>query len=247
MRKIGFILLSALLVFASCEEEQKKQLVSVGFDDIDLGESGYWIGSDKKGGLIDGVYHNSLTSGVLTFSNKYEEAEWGSTWSGFAVSSHTDTVTSGWLNQYSTIAGTGFSESKQFALVYDTATITLSNLNGDVEPVSMMLTNSTYTYKDIKDGGDFTDKFEDGDWFKVIIQGYNNSVLTGSIDFYLADFRNGKTELVREWTRVDLSKLGKPTQITFGFASSDVGERGMNTPAYVCVDHIVLATLPSGK
>jgi hypothetical protein len=76
------------------------------------------------------------------------------------------------------------------------------------------------------------------DWFKVTITGYLNNVQTSSVDYYLADFRNGKSFISRSWNKVDVSALGKVDKVTFAFSSSDNGAFGMNTPAYVCIDDI---------
>ena len=236
MNKITFMVpaIFAVLFFTSCEEEG--QIITNDFEDIELGESGYWDGSDKSGVLADGSYLTTLTTGTIELLNSYTESQWGGSWQGFAISAKHDSVTAGWFNQYSTIAGSGFGGSEQFALVFDTATMQLPQSHGRQRPVSVMVTNSTYAYLDMLEGSDFSKKFDQGDWFKVVFKGFEGETLTGKVEFYLADFRNGKNTLVREWTEVNLRKLGYPEVITVGFESSDVGEWGINTPKYVCMD-----------
>ena len=66
--------------------------------------------------------------------------------------------------------------------------------------------------------------------------------MTGTVDFYLADYRfenNGDDYLIQDWTWVDLTGLGAATQLEFDLDSSDVGQFGMNTPAYFAIDDIV--------
>ena len=54
--------------------------------------------------------------------------------------------------------------------------------------------------------------------------------------FYLADFRDGKSEIVKDWQYCDLSALGQVSKVSFTLTSSDNGDYGMNTPAYFCLD-----------
>lgn len=234
------LLATAVLFFTACETE-KFELIVNDFEDLVI-ESGSWDdGSAKKGQLHEGSYYHAFITGSVQLLNKYTDGQWGGFWSGFAVSTAVDSVTAGFTNQYSTIAGSGANGSAKFALAYDTATIHLPFINSYQQPVSVMLTNSTWAYYDMKHGSDFSKKFAAGDWFKVIIRGFMGENHTGTVEFYLADFRDGKTVLVRNWTKVDLKALGKTEKITFSFASSDVGQWGMNTPAYVCVDDLVVA------
>jgi len=62
--------------------------------------------------------------------------------------------------------------------------------------------------------------------------------VTGAVDYYLADFRNGKSYLTNQWVKVDLSSLGKVDNLIFLFDSSDKGTFGVNTPKYVCIDNL---------
>ncbi|MEG1554496.1 MAG: DUF4465 domain-containing protein [Rikenellaceae bacterium] len=108
----------------------------------------------------------------------------------------------------------------------------------------VFITNGTYAYLSMLNGDSFAKKFSytDKDWFKLTFVGYNKSgVKTGSVDFYMADFRTPSSPgIVTEWTKVDLSSLGKVNKIEFLMDSSDVGSYGMNTPGYFCMDDIVV-------
>jgi hypothetical protein len=86
-------------------------------------------------------------------------------------------------------------------------------------------------------GDGFAKKFEKGDWFKLIITGYNNEEVTGTKEYYLADLRDEATAyIINDWRYVDLSGLGTVTKLGFELDSSDSGDYGMNTPAYFCFD-----------
>jgi Domain of unknown function (DUF4465) len=176
-------------------------------------------------------------------------------WSGFALSRVTDNTTPGFGNQYSAFAGSGASGSLQYAIGYvdsfgATPTITLPL--GEV-PLSIEITNTTYAGLSMRDGDAFAKKFggptgNDPDFFKLTISGLSESnAPTGSVDFYLADYRfanNALDYIVSAWTLVDLSSLPQTTRkLQFTLASSDNGAFGMNTPSYLAVDNLT-TTVP---
>lgn len=211
------------------------------FEDVALGEQGFWNGSDLSGEEDSGNYYGSFTSSVFSFDNIYTAA-WGS-YMGFACSSLTDTVTSGFTNQYSPKAGEGANGSAQFALAYDDgATFNCTYKEGYTNNTlkSVMVTNGTYTYNEIRDGSAYSKKFESGDWFKVTFTGYKGETETGSVDYYLADFRDGKTYINKEWVEVDLTPLSDATTVMITFDSTDKGQFGVNTPTYVFIDNLTI-------
>lgn len=247
MRQIRLVLMLGILamVVTSCEDDFDYQK-TIDFEDVTLGSEGYYNGADKSGQLVDGEWLKYIQSSTAEFMNIYGESEWGSYWSGFAISSLKDTVTAGYTNQYSSMAGSGATGSKQFAVAYDSAVIYTQRIDAaesveKTSPLSLMITNSTYTYRTIKDGDQFTSKFTQGDWYKVIIRGYKSTTLTGTVEFYLADFRDGKSLIVKDWKKVDLSGLGKVERLVLTFDSSDKTAGWLNTPAYACIDNLVLA------
>jgi len=244
MKKVNFLLIALVAVFllSSCEEQGAEVIND--FEGVSLGTTGFWNGSDKSGTLSNGNYESKVKSGTLELGNVFTSNDWGGSWKGFAISAKKDTATAGWANQYSVITGSGALQSNQFVLVFDTAVMYLPKTMGSQKPVSMMITNSTYAYKDMLLGSDFSKKFAKDDWFKVIVKGFTGTTLTGTVEFYLADFRNNKSVLVKSWTEVSLKALGQPEMITFGFQSSDVGQWGINTPKYACIDNVKVNVLP---
>ncbi len=189
---------------------------------------------------------NNWESGGIVFSNNYN-SEYGS-WDGFAYSNKTDTTTPGYVNQYSAIAGSGAVDTATYALGYVgwTAPPTIS-LPEVQEVAGVYVTNSTYDYLSMLNGDDYAKKFggasgEDPDWFKLTITGKDVAgSVTGTVEFYLADFRDADPNndyIVNTWKRVDLTGLGMVKTIEFTLSSSDNGSFGMNTPAYFCMDAI---------
>ncbi|MBN1986887.1 MAG: DUF4465 domain-containing protein [Prolixibacteraceae bacterium] len=203
------------------------------FDDVILEPDSFWNGSDGSGGISSGNFY---------FPNNYNE-DWGS-WDGFSVSNMKDSATAGWENQYSAIAGSGANESENYAVVYQSGELVLELPNPQLLS-GFYVTNSTYAYFAVKEGDAYTKKFggTDGtepDYFKLTISGtdiYGSE--TGPVEFYLADFtfENSQDDyLVKDWEWVDLQDLGVVSSIKFELESTDVGEWGMNTPAYFCID-----------
>ncbi len=208
------------------------------FDDLSIEPESYWNGSDGLGGFA---------SGGAFFHNNYN-FDWYS-WDGFAYSNITDTTSSGWTAQYNAITGSGQSGSANYAIGYvgwaepPTVTFNAAEING------LYVTNNNYAYYSMLNGDEFAKKFggddgNDPDWFLLTIAGKDvNGDVIGTIEFYLADFRsenNSQDYIVDSWEYVDTSSLGVVNRLEFSLSSSDVGEWGMNTPAYFVIDTIVL-------
>ena len=61
----------------------------------------------------------------------------------------------------------------------------------------------------------------------------------GSVDYYLADFRNGKSFIEKGWANVSLVSLGKEVhKVSISFSGTDIGDYGLNTPTYCVIDEI---------
>jgi hypothetical protein len=212
------------------------------FDDLILSPESYWNGADGSGGFISGGMH---------FSNIYDN-DWAS-WEGFAFSNLTDTTSMGFAAQYNAIAGTGQGGSANYAVVYvgwtSPPTVTLE-APGVVD--GLYVTNSNYAYYSMLFGDVFSKKFggqtgDDPDYFLLTITGKDaDGAVTGSVDFYLADYRfedNSEDYLIDTWKYVDLTSLGAVKSLEFALSSTDVGDFGMNTPATLAIDTVVYQLL----
>lgn len=205
------------------------------FDAFELDSTGVWNGADGTGNYSEEGFE---------FSNFYDDA-WGS-WSGFAVSSILDSATAGWANQFGVSSGAAYS-GDNFAVATMGATIftEASVIDG------FYITNSTYAALSMLNGDEYAKKFggesgDDADWFKLSVIGKLDSVVTDTVEFYLADFRfedNTQDYIVTEWTWLDLNALGNVTEISFAWSSSDNGDWGMNTPAYFCMEDLTVNTV----
>ena len=186
------------------------------------------------------------------FNNSYN-ATYGS-WSGWAISSMTDTTTPGYTNQYSAITGSGANNSQTYAVAYTfgqnanpfNPAGSYINLAPGTTPVSVQVTNTTYAYLSMLNGDQFAKKFGPGDYFLLDVIGYTGAEGTGTpvgkpVDFYLADFLGSNSYIINTWQPLDLSSLAGAESLQFGLSSSDNNMLyGMNTPAYFAIDNLVL-------
>lgn len=189
--------------------------------------------------------HGGFSSGNIFIPNNYN-AEFDA-WLGWSLSTRTDTMTPGFQNQYSCIAGHGAADSPTYAVAYafDPVSIRLQK-PGTLQGIHVC--NNTYTYLSMRDGDAFSKRFggvdgQDPDFFQMIFRKYIDGQLQeDSIVFYLADYRFADASqdfIIKDWTFVDLSSLGEMDSLQISLRSSDVGIFGMNTPAYICVDQII--------
>jgi hypothetical protein len=228
--------IALMLLNQSCE---KKEDVTdkIDFEEIILNQSGVWNGSDNSGGFLSGN----------GFFPNYFNADWNDYWSGFACTNHFDVATAGYVNMYSSIAGAGADESEQYAVYYysGTSDTILFTLPEKITRISV--SNTTNSYLSMLNGDPFAKKFggdsgNDSDWYKVILTGINQEgIAVGYVEVFLADFRFDNNQLdyiSNTWTDIDLSAMGFLKALVVKIESSDTGEYGINTPAFVCFDNI---------
>jgi hypothetical protein len=230
--------LCIVLVFGVCGLVKADGITD--FEDLTLGPESYWNGSDGSGG-----FH----SGNAWFNNNYD-ATYGS-WNGFSYSNITDTASSGWTSQYNAITGSGQGGSAKYAVGYgygEWGSLPTMTLDEPTVISGLYVTNNNYAYYSMLYGDAFAKKFggesgDDADWFLLTMMGRDvGGAITGTVEFYLADFRfadNGMDYIVNTWQFVDLTSLGAVKSVEFGLSSSDVGDWGMNTPAYFVIDTVV--------
>jgi hypothetical protein len=209
-----------------------------GFEDLTLETQTYWNGSDSLGGF---------TSGSAWFKNNYDTQY--HSWDGFAYSNITNTATQGFAGQYNAIAGGGQGGSANYAIGYVGWMESPRLVLNEPELVSgLYVTNNNYTYYSMLNGDSFAKKFggtsgNDADWFLLTMTGKDSAgIITGTVDFYLADLRFADNQLdyiVNDWRFADLTTLGVVKSIEFSLSSSDSGSFGMNTPAYFAIDTVV--------
>lgn len=216
----------------SCEEKDSYLVTTIGFQELMLPQDTFWNGADGAG---------SLTFSSVTFNNFFETTDWGDYWEGFAFSNITDIETPGYENQYSAYVKEGGSSYNVYSVAYVSDESASIYFPGEVNPLNIKITNSTLAYLSMLNGDLFAKKFEEGDWFKLTIKGYDlENTEIGSTEFYLADFRSPENYIIDTWTSVNLTSLKGVAKIVFHLSSSDNSEWGMNTPSYLCIDNLMV-------
>ncbi len=172
---------------------------------------------------------------------------------GWASSNQTDLETAGYMNPYSAYvvpSGGGVDGSANFAVANNL--VRGESIVEFTEPVrvqGMYVANTTYVYRAVVEGDDgagfVKGPFGAGDWLRLDIFGMSvDQQQTGSVPFHLADYRDGKEEVVADWTWIDLSDLGVVQRLEFNLASTDNGDFGMNTPAFFAMDNLTFEIIP---
>jgi len=243
-RKPLLYLWSILLFIASFQKAIAQNTAT--FDDLQLSVNTFWNGENNSGGFNNNGFF---------FENTYTSFGGGMySWYGFAYSNMTDTLTSGYTNQFSAIPGKGALSSSNYAVSYvnydwmNNYTM-VPNIIRFANPQTISgfyACNNTYAYFSMLNGdGNLAKKFggtngNDPDWFKLQIKGYRNGIMTDTVNCFLADFRftnNAQDYILKTWKWIDLSVLGDIDSLAFALSSSDQGSFGMNTPAYFCMDN----------
>ncbi len=109
------------------------------------------------------------------------------------------------------------------------------------EAVGVYLNLNSYTYYSIEYGDSFARAFTNGDRYTVTIHGITPDEIEKTIEVELASYSNGDLTINRGWKYVDLSPLGLINELFFTIDSTDSGDYGMNTPAYFCLDKLIVA------
>jgi PKD repeat protein len=196
---------------------------------------------------LGGSFYEAYSEAGIIFKS-YDFPAWMA-WGGFEISNNHDMTTVGLTNEASVYHPSGHSGSK-FAICYDFSMMgpgyesefyVADSSNKVFDHV--YITNSTWAALEMLNGG-FGKQFSyaDRDWFKLTVKGFDsNGTEKGTVEFYLADFRTANAVgIVTEWTKVNLQPLGAVQKLQFSLSSSDTGDWGINTPAYFCMDDLVI-------
>ncbi len=204
------------------------------FNSLNMPDTGFCNGANLPGYFVD------TSMGVSARFYNYYNANYDS-WYGFAYSIWTNDTTNSYQNQWSCFPG--YLLDSTFVLGYNgidwnTYEIIPSSVkfSATIHPVSMYLANTTFAALTIKNGSSYSQPFSDGDYFYLTIKGYLDGQETDSVVHYLADYRDGKNFVQKDWSYVDLTKLGNVDSLTFTLTTTDTGQYGPNTPMYFALD-----------
>ncbi|TAG57569.1 MAG: DUF4465 domain-containing protein [Cytophagales bacterium] len=231
-KTISVLLLSATLGFGQVSNFENLSVIGV---------NKFWNTDDKP---LKGTFEflDNNTKLPNTFNTGF-----GGYFSNFVISNNINTTLGGFTNQYSCISGNDFKVTTSdgiFAVAYNDSKIIFKSPSSIA---GYYINNSTYAYLSMKNGDQSpAKKFggtsgNDPDFFKIKFEGYQNGnlVTNTGVDFYLSDFRsstNSEDFILDTWKFVTLSSLGRIDSIKVSFSSSDIGQYGINTPTYFCID-----------
>lgn len=114
-------------------------------------------------------------------------------------------------------------------------------LERSVTLAEVKLNLTTYTYASITNEAinDFARVFADGDYLKVVFTAMNGDDVTGVVECYVVDYRDGKREMATNWNSYSLANLGSGyNRVRVTIETTDVGEWGANTPLYIAMDDL---------
>ncbi len=244
MQRLLFVLAGSVLALLSSARVEALSVFST-FEDLTVPAQGFFFPAAKT----------TFTSGAGTFRHNYTDFGLaGCCWDGWTYSNRTGNVVPGVTSQYNAFAGSGADGSANYGVAFagaaDAPAITF------LTPVTVAggyFTNNTYAALSMLLGDSFAKKFggasgNDEDFFKLRITGKDAAgSTTGSVDFYLADYRfadNSRDYIVSGWRFVDLAGLGTVQRLEFALDSSDVGSFGPNTPLYFALDNLAVTPIP---
>lgn len=211
--------------------------VVAGFEDITLAKADtVWQGADAPV-----LGWNNWTSGTYNFQTYYDNGYGSDYYSAFTVSNQTANTFEGLQDAYHSASG-GAYEGNNFVVwnmnYYGSDTL---SFEPQVVP-GFWVNNTAYAVNSMVNGDGFAKAFGHNDWFRLTINGYlNGDGIDTQVEVDLA--KDGK--YINQWTYVDLTQFGPMDAITFTMSSSDMGDWGMNTPAYFAMDNFGEA-MPEG-
>ena len=231
--------------------------IVVNFNDLSYPNGSFDPGAGFPAGPAPGTgsYDNGwdlnggFTSNGTFFSNSYDTTF--NSWSGWAYSNVNDPTTTGpspfltdFNHQFAAITGTAPGGSGNYGI--SSGSGAYINLPSGTSPVSFEVTNTTYSFLSMTLGDGFGKKFSTGDFFELKIFGYSGlngkGTQVGEVDFFLANYTSANSLPVDVWTLVDLTSLANAQSLGFDYASSDVGQFGINTPEFFAMDDLTLST-----
>lgn len=168
-------------------------------------------------------------------------AAWGGNYGfaegGVAISNYIDADIENHATYNYQLAVPASNGSANFAVVYCDASVSFAD--GKARTIkSMDVSPTTYQLGSTKNGDKTGAKAltEEGDFLTVIITGYNGEKETGTVTFDLAKDGN----ILTTWKKIDLSKLGDVTSLSFTMDGSDKSSWGVKQPKYFAFDNVVV-------
>ncbi len=236
--------------------------IYTGDDKFIEGEIGVEEGVTLKFGLNNSTYYNApdFSAGGMVLSQwNYRTNKPGQTDENWWKSYENQCSVYNFNSQNGLNQGAGAGGSNTFAVIngydspYGEGARFEFTAGASYEIVSMMICPTSYVYGIITEGNPMDSNNPDKSlkeqkgWFKILAYGFDaegNPTNDGNpVEKYICDYRDGaETEIPisNVWSEWSLSKLGKVNSVKFDFDGSSRNEYGLLTPAYMCIDNILL-------
>jgi len=229
--KKSFLFVAALaLVFASCQKENEVEDKTIAtFEEAAISpaqaESYFAFTSDTTAFLESGNYKVQQT---VAYAGSYV--------TGAVVTNITNTEFKDYTDANKSAAGGAYAGKNYVVWYEDGFTGNKIKLNTAAVVPGMYVCNNVYALNSMKNGDAIAgDPFGANDWFKLTISGsLKGQAVNTKVDFMLGE----GTNFVTEWTYVDLSQLGEVDELSFSMSGSRMGDYGLNTPTYFCIDNL---------
>lgn len=210
------------------------EAVTASMDDNYLDEESHWA--------YDPTTEMMVEDGFYSGSYYFNTGAWPSYnyWYGYSLSNETATSYASLDDQWHSAVGEGHNGSANYVVSFPEGQfVEITNSEDGDMLKGVYVSNNAYAYKSMSVGDGFATAFTQGSWFAVNAIGFNGSTQTGTVTFYLADYRSANTldhYILDTWQWMDLRQLGKVTKIRFTLDGSDKGDYGLNTAAYFVMD-----------
>ena len=224
--------------FGNVRDDSKR----IGFENASLNNDLYWIGDSVNGtkgqSKYGPVWACTYSEGLATVNTTYADG-W---WSGFAISACTGTEFKDnyeGTDMYNNITGKAY-EGNNFLVINgefpNGNSITFSK---PVTIIGFQYTNAAATANSIVNGDDFSGgAFTNDDWLKCIVKGTRQNGDSVTYDIALAE----KGTYVNKWkATTGMNKnFTNIVKLEFSFVGTRKSQGGLITPAFMCLDNIVL-------
>ncbi len=235
------------MVFTACSDDAEKPNLgpvqkTISFEGAQLNKDHYWIGDSTGTPVIDSrgsktwpcTYNEDVTTVKMVLGTGY--------WTGFAISACTGTEFKDsymGTDQYNCVVGKA-QNGNNFLVVQQAYNGECIEFSKPVKVTGFYYTNSAVAANSILNGDAYSgDKFSESDWLKCTVKGTCQDGKVVSYDIDLAS----KGDYVKEWKSTENlgSTFVKIVKLEFVFSGSRTGDYGLNTPAYMCIDNLIVA------
>lgn len=228
--KKSFLFVAALaLTFAACQPNEPKDESVATFEEAAISpaqaESYLTYATDTTAMLKSGNFEVQQT---VAYGGTYV--------TGAVITNITDTEFKDYTDAYKSAAGGAYAGKNYVVWYEDGFTPNAVKLNTAAVVPGMYVNNNVYALNSMKNGDAIAgDPFGAEDFFTLTITGsLEGKAVNAKVEF---DLGRG-TNIVTDWTYVDLSALGKVDELHFAFSGSRTSEWGLNTPTYFCFDNL---------